>query len=566
MATAQGAGMENPRPDQPQERPEHVDAGVNPPPARSRSGSIRSLFSRSRHNSAPRQEERPPSPPHEHQEREEDRGSVHSEFSVLDSRHDMSQEQKIHFEFTKKHPMGTILLGMYRDSLTLADRAGIQEMSCSLTELCKNFYSTMNMEKDNMQKNLRETAEQIQHDILNREINSHMMQLDFPVPKHYSPHPSLKYPIQRGEAIKVFPVKGKKFSGSNESGSPGIIEFLSNMNTAQEQCQLSEKEFKEFLLLCTTGYAHSLIIDWVNHEENVPTLYHNLLTFFDKRLSPEDARESLLKMKAAKYINLNKLVAKILSLAGRASSVLPPGEAQKSYFNSEAINALLHSLPPTSSALARNQLVILAAKLAGPVSFNVLCKSLNIFKNQIDDDIKKNGTESERKIPKFMGKTHKWNNGTNKHNEQPVSYSVNTPPVGGSKFEDNRGYQRGPNRDNNTPRPTFQRQNNFQARNQGQNGGNHFQRGNNYRGNHKKSWGNRPGSQNHTLNYCSLCGHKDHKAADGCPFMVADNGKPIATLPMLGTCSVCPPSVHPKLHHPIPLCPFRTSGPLHGSK
>lgn len=559
MSTSQGA--DEIRSDQPQV---HSDANAGTPPRhRSRSGGLRAIFNRSRQNSPHDQGGIGPSN-QDHREDDEERRSISSLGSGLEPGA-MTQEQKTHLEYTRTHPMGSILMNIYKDSLAIAEKAGVHEMSCSLPELCKNFYSTMHIEQDTMRKNLKETAEKLQTDMIYREINSHMMQVDFPAPTHFSPHPTLKFPSQRGEAMRVFPVKGKKFSGVNEAGSPGIIEFLSNMNGAQTQCLLSESEFIEFLLLCTTGYAHSLLIDWVNQGENIPTLYHNLLTFFDKRVSPDEAREALLKIKAAKYSNLNKLMAKILSLAGRASSVLPPGEAQKAYFNSEAINALLHSLPPTSSALARNQLILLSAKLAGPVSFNVLCKSLNMFKNQIDEDIKRNGIESERKNVKYGGKPQKWNNGK-KYTEQITSYAIDAPTTIGGNSGNYRGDQGRFVRGNNPPQPAFQRQGNYQSRNQGQNGSGHFQRGSNHRGNSRKSWGNRQGHQGQNVNYCSLCGHKDHRASEGCPYMVADNGKPIATLPMLGTCTVCPSHVNPKLHHPVPLCPFRANGPLFGSK
>jgi len=66
--------------------------------------------------------------------------------------------------------------------------------------------------------------------------------------------------------------------------------------------------------------------------------------------------------------------------------------------------------------------------------------------------------------------------------------------------------------------------------------------------------------------YCSLCGLQSHTAAQGCRNMRDNNDVIVDVQPTQSTCSVCPPSVQPRLHHPAIFCPFRVGGMLHGTR
>ena len=58
------------------------------------------------------------------------------------------------------------------------------------------------------------------------------------------------------DATRLFPQHKQKFSGD---GNPPIAEFIYLVNSAQSRLKLSENEFKQRLLLCTTGNAHKLL-------------------------------------------------------------------------------------------------------------------------------------------------------------------------------------------------------------------------------------------------------------------------------------------------------------------
>jgi hypothetical protein len=56
------------------------------------------------------------------------------------------------------------------------------------------------------------------------------------------------------ETRRNFPTKTPKFSGNPlRDGGTYLTEFLPSLETAQEYCNLSKKEFEQILLLCTTG-------------------------------------------------------------------------------------------------------------------------------------------------------------------------------------------------------------------------------------------------------------------------------------------------------------------------
>ncbi len=58
-----------------------------------------------------------------------------------------------------------------------------------------------------------------------------------------------------------------------------------------------------------------------------------------------------------------------------------------------------------------------------------------------------------------------------------------------------------------------------------------------------------------SLQYCSLCGRRNHLASHGCPNMVDDNGVRVDVLPTHTNCSECPAHIRRRLKHPMQLCP-----------
>jgi hypothetical protein len=437
---------------------------------------------------------------------------------------DLTPEQRAHIDYTKSNPLGKILINLLHDQLALEERTGLNECKSNLQDLCSTFYHHMNLQKNELQKDIHNHTESIADSIIQRDLDSHLLKADVKVPKYFSPNKKLLTLNQHSECHRIFPTRGTKFSGE---GSGSVLEFLGTMTMAQAQCTLSEPEFLEMLLQSTTGQAHLLIKDWIDHGDTIESIYHNLVLHYDRRLTPEEARLQLMAYKAPKSQSLQKVEGKIMMLATRASANLPAGQSQAANFNNEAISALIRALPPNSAIQVQNMYHTLSARLRRTCTYNELTRALNVIKHGIDADIKQNGYELGGKRTK---ESYKYKGNTHKRNATTFSNSVSHDTMGPSRE---------------------------QSKNEGIKGNGRFRKN---KGQNRDRF-----RQDTNLDYCSLCGHKDHKASDDCPYMVSDTGKVIKVFAKQNPCTACPSYVSPRLNHPERICPYRIGGPFHGN-
>lgn len=479
--------------------------------------------------------------------------SVSSDNALFNALQGCSDVERERVEFTIHHPLGKILTDLYMDNLYLAEKTGLREVNSNLKSLCDSFYTSMSMESECKKAEKQETILEIENAILQKELNSHLLKQEFAVPTYFSPVPVINSLSFRSECLKNFPVKGTKFSGSDEKVS--VIEFLNSINYAQKQCKLSEPEFLNMLLMSTTGFCHSLLIDWIASGVDAATIYHNLMIYFDKRMSAEDAQKVLYSFKAGNYMNLAKVEAKIMNWTTRACANLPPGQSKVDNYNNMANMALIRCMPPASALQIQNSYNLLSAKLGRHCTFAELTKAINIYRQQIDLDIKQNGIAGKyQSNDKKHNYKQKGQNGPNTYSgtvQQDTGYRGrgNGGNRGNGRGNGNRGSGRGNG-------GSGYRGNNYRGQR-----GNYRGRGNNgYRGNGRNN-------TQDTSNYCNMCGQTGHTATGGtgCKNMVADNGKHISMFPSFNTCSACPPQVEPRLNHPEGICPYRVGAPLHGT-
>ena len=113
-----------------------------------------------------------------------------------------------------------------------------------------NFYNAMHMVRTSTSHQIKQSNANFEDYLIEKELNSHLLNENTDPPKYFSPVPTLLTTCQRSETMKLFPIQGSQFSGKNFRNSRmDNVELLSMIKTAQEYCKLSEKEFKEFLLL-----------------------------------------------------------------------------------------------------------------------------------------------------------------------------------------------------------------------------------------------------------------------------------------------------------------------------
>jgi hypothetical protein len=422
------------------------------------------------------------------------------------------------------------LISLAKDNTTLCAKVGLKKSHTSIRQLAKSFYLHTTAERQVQSSTLDRSVELVEQRMIERELNTFMLDIGYPPPTKFSSEPKLTNPSAKGEAFRIFPLKNK-FSGNRQPGDLSITEFLYTLNHAQSTCELSRAEFTEMMLLSTTGKAHMLLTEWASNGESVETLYHGLLTHYDVRLTPGEAKSLLFSYRIPRTSNLSEAVAHIMDLAGRAASSLPPGSSRVALYNMEATEALLRSLPPAAKITATNLMAQLSAKLNRSATITELNRGLNVFRSSIDEEIRTKGCNPEKEEKNTGKKPFKGKWQKKSANSGPSTLSL-TAQTGSPQ---NASGQQGAQGKGSQPKT----------------GG---------KGGKGKKFA--PKKVSPGLNYCSLCGGVDHVAANGCRNMRDDKGGIVNIMPTHGTCNLCPTSVSPRLNHPPFICPFRPGGPF----
>ena len=468
--------------------------------------------------------------------------------------------------FTKEHPIGAILIKLAQDNTALAKKSNLRGVETNIHDLCTSFHTAIQFDKDDMNNKLIKSHKDIENAIISKDLNSHKLNSDVNPPNYFSSVPTITSPSKLTEVLKIFP-RNLKFSGLKQDNHMSITEFLNTLRTAQEQLRLSEPEFIDRMLACSTGLAHELIFEWRANGENIPTIYHNLLINFDKRLAPEEAKQQLNAYKIPKTGCLAKAEAQIMILAGRTASALPEGPSRTAYYNLEACNSIIRALPPTSSSNVNNLYNKISARLGRAATFAELSRGMNLYRTSYDKDIKLNGSDNTFRANKRITSSNMRSSAIQRPKYMAYHNSASTNNYRQSetnryRYPRNNKSRAYINETSFTPKPL------------------NLAKPLLHSANHKETWnstktqngpersmpkrGANGKFQRNMASYsssCSLCGMKNHSSPE-CKNMQSDDGRRVDIIPTYGTCSRCPARVHPRLHHPETICPFRTGGPL----
>lgn len=468
------------------------------------------------------------------------------------SHYDSDGELPEQYDRLQTDQLGRILLNIMKDQFQLAKKCNLRNMHTNMDEMCDSFNEFLQVNEDKRRENKRETQQEIEHKMIQKQLNGHLQKQAFKPPAYFSPTPVINNSISRTSDIyKLFTNRNNKFSG-NPKDSLSLLEFINSMNAAQSQAKLSEKEFKDMLLACTTGEAHKFLVDWSeNSNEDVASTYHQLGLRFDNRIDPETARNDLFKYVATRDKTLAQVEGEVMALAYRACDIYPPGDSRTMARDFEFCNTLMRCLPSKSSELVRREHGELSTMLPKAPTATELSRGLHNLRHIIDKDIKQNGADPSRpsrsRFQKGKGTQRPYANYGIDHSVTPSrsrpatafaeSAAHKSPPT-----RDSRRTQRGGHKREKTPtqKPSGgTRSSNGARRNQSKNGS-------------RRPFNNR--------NSCSLCGQYNHQEPDTCPNMVTDSGTHIRLHPIQGTCSECPGNRKNTLHHPKSLCPWRPAG------
>ena len=327
----------------------------------------------------------------------EERGDQ-GDLSEIIGREDESgidQPFDLHYQITRNHPMGRLLLKNMSDLTNLAKKTNTKESEINIKEFCVEFCAALDMEKEQLEERIKANNEQFEKNLIEKELDSHKINASFTPPTEWGKHPTLTNAAKITAANKAFPGMSK-FRGHPREGYLTIIEFLTVLRNAQDQCKLSEAEFVEKMITASTGEAHEIISYCKDQRESVSDIYHSLIMRFDDRITVEEAKTRLLSFKATKNMNLARVESQIMLYANRASAQFPIGASRQAYYNLEACQALIKALPTNSQNIATTTYNSLTARLQEAPSYSVLTRALNNHRTIMDKDIKQFGTEPGR--------------------------------------------------------------------------------------------------------------------------------------------------------------------------
>ncbi len=205
----------------------------------------------------------------------------------------------------------------------------------------------------------------------------------------------------RFSALKFyFPMQ--PFSGSGDKIT--IVQFLQGFTRGAERMQgkLSEEDFRDLLLSKCTGKCHESLSLWMASNLTLKGIYHKLLSTFDNRETPQEAREKLEKLNPSFFNSLSNLILRVETLARRASLVVRGQANQEVIFNHLGTDFLEKCIaePYRSNIVSMRLQLEQAADCSLP--FEQYCSIVEKYDRQISSSLRKNYVPPKDR--KFSGK------------------------------------------------------------------------------------------------------------------------------------------------------------------
>ena len=295
---------------------------------------------------------------------------------------------------TNKDPLGNILLEICSRHNDLCKKLGSTHIIDG-NNLCKNFIEKIKDNDSQINKAIdegkNEIVNNIEKQIISKELNYLNNSQNVLPPTKFAEENADNNISRVNEATKIFPIR-RRFDGTSQN----IVEHLSEINHSQQIVNLSKSEFKIIFKKCFTKTPFDIVTNLILLDYPLQDIYFTLISQFDTRLSINEARQELNTFTCTKNLKIIEVISKIIHLATRIASELPPGKSQIDVYNIECKNALIRSLPSNSAQIVTNQYNLLSSKLDRTPSFIELCKSLLPYHSSINTDIKNNGATHQK--------------------------------------------------------------------------------------------------------------------------------------------------------------------------
>ena len=441
---------------------------------------------------------------------------------------------------TLSDPLGNFLFPQFLDTIRLCN-PNLRVDSEMMRNFCTNYTQSMREYKEEQRREVELEAQRIVHEENDKRTQRHFSnftnQTGIKPPSSYASKSTLSNDQKLKLANGTFPLK-HCFKGDGKP--PYITDYLSEMNTAQELCNLSRSEFETFMLRTTTGEAYTTIQQSFNLGLSIESVYNSLLLQYDILISPQEAQAKLIAFKGTKAMSFPKLVSTIQNLASRAAVHYTDKKERQNVFNITAVEALKRSLPTNSRNIASENHHNLTHDLGRSPTYHELTASMYPRTEDLDLDLQQNGVSASYNGDLSL---HKKTNNTNYSHDRDTRMNRDKQPA---KVAATSSYYKRPTVREVTAKPAYPKTYNRENRDN---------RDRQPQKNTKQDYHISYGTSN--KRYCGACGQNSHKISDGCRLLCDDQGRQYQTALTSGYCPSCHKKYGKDLYHAQHLCPGR---------
>ena len=181
----------------------------------------------------------------------------------------------------------------------------------------------------------------------------------------------------------------RNFTGvkkDQQYGSPTARYFLKRLNDNQEECPLSEKEFRRHLVRLTDEPAWDRVSSWVESGLSTQEIYNRILSNYDYRMTPDEAERQLRELNLRSFGCWSEVEGAVEKLATRAKLgiVSKHGTGQRVLLDHLATKHLLRLMPESVKGTFEHQIRQYANATGREVTLEAFISMSGRFRDQID--------------------------------------------------------------------------------------------------------------------------------------------------------------------------------------
>lgn len=292
-------------------------------------------------------------------------------------------------------PMGRTLLTLALYVKKNAAKTGTGHVD--IEDLMHNFAEQKLKESEQINKKVEDSIRELKGDFEKFLDTNECKRFDRSLPIHppveFATEKTVKTTDKERLCLAKFPTQ-HRFNGRSNND---ITEHLYQIVQAQNEINLSYKEFLSYFIKTFAGEPHKLIREGLENGYTLEEVFELLFQLYGELLTANDAELILANFKAPKHLPLELLIKDIEQFTNRSVSTfkeLSDSSVQCQIYNVKGVQTLLRCLPEYSKQKATQVYELLQSR--NPKEIPTLAKmrtKLMPYKASIDRDLKLNGID-----------------------------------------------------------------------------------------------------------------------------------------------------------------------------